>query len=459
MYPQTIDGVISLHPFNPGNSRKSEKGSILIVTIWVVLVLAGLALVFARAMRVEAIATANSISSLKAEEIASGAASFFKARLDETETALKLEGETPYKAIPVGDGCFWLLRPNLGDDDAYYYGIRDEAGKVNLNAAGYEMLMMLPNMTSELAASIIDWRDTDSNLTEGGAESEYYLLLDNPYYCKNSKLETVEEVLLIKGASRQILFGEDLNRNGVLDANENDGDKSDPPDDMDGTLDRGFYDYVTVYSVEPNTDSSGNQRINVTSSQSRRELQTLIQGVNSSIDQWTLNNFFQAYRSFSSVLDFYKKVQSNLGLTTDQFKKIEDSLSGSSDSTVSGLINVNTAPKEVLMCIPGLEETGAEALIRKREADGTDLDSVTWVYDALPEKAAAIGAYITIHSYQYSADMVSASGDGRSFCRNKVVADVTDGFKIVYWKSLKHLGWPLDPEILTKLRAGESSED
>ena len=43
------------------------NGTILIVTIWVVLVLAGLALVFARSMRVAAIVAANDVASLDAE--------------------------------------------------------------------------------------------------------------------------------------------------------------------------------------------------------------------------------------------------------------------------------------------------------------------------------------------------------------------------------------------------------
>ena len=43
------------------------RGTVLIVTIWVVLVLAGLALVFARSMRVAAIVSANHIASLQAE--------------------------------------------------------------------------------------------------------------------------------------------------------------------------------------------------------------------------------------------------------------------------------------------------------------------------------------------------------------------------------------------------------
>ena len=114
-------------------------------------------------------------------------------------------------------------------------------------------------MTAELAASIIDWRDEDSEISPGGAEDEYYLLLSEPYNCKNSELETVDEILLIKGASEELLYGEDTNLNGILDDNENDGDLSDPDDNRNGRLDTGFYDYVTVYSVEENVDSEGGE--------------------------------------------------------------------------------------------------------------------------------------------------------------------------------------------------------
>jgi len=437
-----------------------EGGSILIVTIWVVLVLTGLTLVFARSMRVEAIATANHISSLESEGIARGASNFIRARLNsDDDMDIRLEGETPYEAISVGKGYFWLLRPDLDDDDANYYGIRDESGKINLNEADYEMLMNLPNMTSELAYSIIDWRDSDS-ITDGGAESEYYLLLDSPYYCKDSMLESVEEVLLIKGASLEILFGEDTNRNGVLDPNENDGDESEPDDNRNGQLDRGFYDYVTVYSAEPNENGSGEQRMDLTSRDSRQGLMALLQRIGLSVDQFQIGQFLQMY-NFSSVLDFYMKAQDyNMGLTKDKFKQIENEISISSSDTLRGLVNVNTAPKEVLMCIPGLEESDAETLVRKRNADGTDTGSIAWVAEAIPEKASAIGRYITINSYQYSADIIGVSGDGRSFSRYRMVADTADDeFRIIYWKSLKHLGWPLDQEILKKLRAGETIED
>jgi type II secretory pathway component PulK len=61
-------------------------------------------------------------------------------------------------------------------------------------------------MGAELAASIVDWRDADDEVTSGGAESEYYLLLADPYYCKNAPFETLDELLLVKGATRDLLF-------------------------------------------------------------------------------------------------------------------------------------------------------------------------------------------------------------------------------------------------------------
>ena len=165
----------------------------------------------------------------------------------------------------MGQGYFWILRSNLESDREFDYGLVNESGKINLNSASQEMLQRLPGMTAELAASIIDWRDSDSEVTTGGAEDEYYLLQSNAYHCKNAPLETVDEILLIKGASEELLYGEDTNLNGVLDDCENDGDLSDPPDNRNGRLDAGFYDYVTVYSVEANVDSQGSARVNINS--------------------------------------------------------------------------------------------------------------------------------------------------------------------------------------------------
>jgi DNA uptake protein ComE-like DNA-binding protein len=438
---------------NPLVGRRRQAGTVLIVTIWIVLVLAGLVLVFANSTRVSATVVANNVASIEAECIASGAVEYIMAQLTaskEEGEASTLDSDVPYDAMPVGKGYFWVLRSNLEEDREYEFGLTDEAGKINLNTASQEMLMKLPGMTAELAASIIDWRDEDSEITTGGAEDEYYLLLPDPYNCKNAPLETVDEVLLIKDGTEELLYGEDTNLNGILDDNENDGDDSDPPDNRNGKLDSGFYDYVTVYSSEANVDSEGNARINIADSAARTELQTALEELfDADRAMAILSNVGSSY---ASLLDFFYAS----GMTVDEFDQIADRLTTSSETTIPGLVNINTASKEVLMCLPGLEETDVDALISYRESN-KDLVSVAWVTQVLDRtKATGIGPYITVHSYQYSADIVAVSGNGRAYRRYRAVIDVSGSKpRIIYWKSMTRFGWPLNEEIVTALRKGQ----
>ena len=53
------------------------------------------------------------------------------------------------------------------------------------------------------------------------------------------------------------LYGEDANLNGILDANENDGDTTAPSDNRDGILDCGILEYSTVYTHEPTKMTNG----------------------------------------------------------------------------------------------------------------------------------------------------------------------------------------------------------
>src|SRR6266700_6870174 len=72
-----------------------------------------------------------------------------------------------------------------------------------------------------------------------------------------------------------IILGEDTNRNGVLNANEDDGDASAPRDDQNGQLLAGLREYVTVYSREPATSAAGSRRINITTLNTLQAVQAL----------------------------------------------------------------------------------------------------------------------------------------------------------------------------------------
>ena len=111
--------------------RRRETGTVLIVVMWVVLVLVGLVLALGRSTRVEAMTVANQVAGQQAEAIARGALQVALAAVSERPAAA---AEVPCEAVEVGDGYFWILRPT-GDDRTYGFGIDDEAGKINLNAA------------------------------------------------------------------------------------------------------------------------------------------------------------------------------------------------------------------------------------------------------------------------------------------------------------------------------------
>lgn len=436
--------------------RRPAPGTVLIVTLWILVVLAALVLVLARSMRVEGLCAANRLASEQAAAAEQGAIQYVLASLDGLDGQVPAEADLLCDGVQVGNGAFWLLRPDRDDDSQLAFGLADEAAKINLNTADDQVLSHLPEMTVDLPSAVIDWRDSDDDLTAGGAESEYYLLLADPYECKNAPLETVEELLLVRLASGLLLFGEDTNRNGVLDDHENDADASDPPDDSDGRLDRGIFDLVTVYSREPNAAPDGSPRVNVNEAQSRELARVLSEAV--SDDRLpTIVTRARRGRPFESTLDFYYRT----GLTADEFTVIADRITTVGGRNYTGRLNVNTASKEALLCLPGLEESDVSALLAGRPADAAQSGDIAWVTEALSqEKAVAIGPYITTRSYQFSADIVSISGDGRAFRRCRIVVDATESPPhVVYRQDLTHLGWPLSPDIITTLRTGVLLED
>lgn len=158
-----------------------------------------------------------------------------------------------------------------GPEGAIRYGITPENSKLNLNYASEDQLRrLIEPLLAELGVqnpqvvvdAILDWRDADSAARENGAENEYYHARTPPYNCKNGAFDTIEELLLVRGITAAMLYGEDVNRNGILDANEDDGEESEPLyDNGDGTLNRGIAPYLTVSSVEPDTALDNKPRI------------------------------------------------------------------------------------------------------------------------------------------------------------------------------------------------------
>ena len=73
--------------------------------------------------------------------------------------------------------------------------------------------MALPGMTEDVADAILDWLDTDDEPREFGARSNTTPACRRAYGTKNGPVDTVEELLLVRGVTPQLLFGADINRN------------------------------------------------------------------------------------------------------------------------------------------------------------------------------------------------------------------------------------------------------
>ena len=376
---------------------RNRRGTILIVTMCICFLLAGMVLVFCRSMRVEAIASANQVASVSASAIERGAEQYALAIIDQQKDQVYYNAESTYYGVQVGDGYFFFLRPNYGDDTLPQFGFVDEAGKLNINTATLEMLMRLPGMTDDLAAAIMDWRDEDSDVSNFGAENEYYLALRQPYYCKNGPFEAVEEMLLVRGCTPEVMYGQNYSLQGVMNRDQS---AQNGMFNTDPALARGLYDLLTVYSVEPNTGTTATTA-----------------GANTG----------------------------RTGATNQQTQQPK-----------KGLININTAPRDVLYCLPGIEDSDVTNLLSARSSANITPGDMTWATSALAGKAGAISQYITGTSYQYSADILAVTGNGRGFKHVRVVIDArTSPPKIVFRRDLSDQGWPMDQETLRSLRAGQ----
>jgi type II secretory pathway component PulK len=433
---------------------------------------------------------------------------------------------------PRGGGRFAL--PNvrgLGDGTyALTYGAADESGKINLNAimltdptgqALYNALMMLPNMTEDVADAIVDWVDVDEDPRAAGAEAGDY----SNYRPKNGPVNTLDELLLVRGVTPELLYGSDRNRNGVADPSEAAG----------GTLSQGWSEFLTCYGREPNVDSTGTKRIDLTSD----DLSTVYEQLLPAVPQ-ELADYLIAYRAFTmsavgsgsaptvvstvtvsgggsrsmttvtssggggsqSVTASAEQVTSavqlalSTGLATSKRKpkslfdlvntqitlprapgqpanaptltfpsplnnpeKLKEYLPILLDKTTATpgtelipRININTAPREVLLAIPGMTEELVEDVLSTRS--GLDpLDPATktaaWLVTELDMPAATFNTmsrYVTGTTQTYRVQSIGYFANGGPTARVEAVIDTNQGKpRIVFYRDLTELGRGFEP--------------
>lgn len=450
---------------SPSPQAGRRKGVALLIVLWMMAILTLLMYAFVGDMQVEYSVAGGYADGKKAEQLAWSAIDLACATvLNDTQRWQSLNDTTwatnpdNFYEYPLGDGAFTIFRPVYDDAQTILWGLDDEASKINLNTASKEILLKLPNMTEEIADAILDWRDTDSTPGPSGAESAYYNSLNPPYNCKSQPFETVEELLYVRGITPEILYGEDFNLNGRMEQNENDGDQTWPRDNRDGKLDPGLWQLCTVWSSDANMDADGKNRVNLNTA-TAQQLQDA--GLQPAEAQNILTQ--RLVVPYLSVAQLLGGQGVPVVLTPQRFRQVVDKLSVVDDQRVPGLVNINTAPKQVLLCLPGITEEIAVKIMEYRTTPGNDLSNMGWLLSVVePAVLQRFAQYITCRSYQFRIHAVGRVGTpydpgaGTSgevaerpgaFRRMVAVFDklATPNPRLVYWKDQSKLGMPYDP--------------
>ncbi|WP_197356269.1 type II secretion system protein GspK [Aureliella helgolandensis] len=157
-------------------------------------------------------------------------------------------------------------------------GLASEATATTASSFATNMLLALPGMTEDIADAILDWIDEDDLPRPYGAEfDDYYSQVQTPYKPANGPIESIEQLLLVRGVTAELLFGYDADRNGFLDQAEttrmNNGMMAGAMPGQAATMNMdpnatpppplGWAQYLTLHSMEKNVDAYGLPRINI----------------------------------------------------------------------------------------------------------------------------------------------------------------------------------------------------
>jgi type II secretory pathway component PulK len=505
----------------PAVPKKDRRGVVLIAVLIVTVLLSLAAYQYTDLMTAEYKASSNAVRYAQARAAAESGIIYVATLLADPNMATMVNGNpfdnaTVFQNQPVApndtqrfSSVFSVVSPR--DDDAFNalgprWGVTDEASKININAlimadpTGnmlFNMLMKLPNMTSDIANAIVDWVDADDTVRQstdggqGGAESDYYMSLTPPYKCKNGPIDSIEELLMVRGVTPQLLFGDDINRNGYQDANEN---------ATDGTFNPGWAQYLTMYGREPNKASDGTARIFLNMDTTTTDLPTQfdnltnaigndmavfimlyrikgpyngggggggggggnnakapVQAAISEFDPSTLNlSTAKAGTQISSIYDLFDaqvevaasnpKDPSTIytsPLTTggsnvrDLLPLLLDKTTTSQDTELLGRINVNTATQTILQCLPTLSDTDIQMIMSVRpqfsgmEAPDAIFLTPAWLITEAnfsPARMKTLEKYVTSYTQVYRFQVLGYFESGTGpVVRIEAVVDTNNG--------------------------------
>jgi len=401
-----------------------------------------------------------------------------------------------------------------GNYQGLRYGLTDESSKLNLNTlidrisdtVGQETpLMALPGMTQAIAHSILDWLDADDIPRASGAEADYYASLPQSYQPRNGKLESIEELLLVRGVTPALLFGKDQNRDGSVSDSEASmamvaGGSNTVTTNTVASLDLGWHVYLTIWSNERQvTVGEETSKIDVNGADLQK-LRTELEGVLDAeqaafIIAYRMGDAYSgdqpgellgdrlpnrqggAKRSIESILDLVgarvqvtfpgrpqpSVIRSPFSAEPAEAAGYLDSLQDavSVGSVGAGRINVNQAPYAVLATVQGLDASKISTILAQRMVDPTGANGAqrypTWLFTQgvlTLDEMKLVYPFLTCAGHVYRTQVVGVHAHGIE-SRGDIVIDATQTPpRVVLWRDTTLAGGELGKWLSGGSQAG-----
>jgi DNA uptake protein ComE-like DNA-binding protein len=414
-----LDGSALLEPKPKSVSKlwhsKTSEGSVLVAVLWCLALLSIVVIGVLHTARMDLLVVKNYGDRIQAHYLAVAGIEKAKALLyqdarQRSRSARNHSGELydspdQFRDVRFGRGQFRVSHRGRTDEGGgILFGVSDEESRLNVNNASADELGKLYEMTPDVVAAIMDWRDEDNEVSPGGAESEYYLSLQPPYLPRNGSIQTLRELLMVRGISSELLLGRDGQQNGMLAAEDDS-----PNDTLNDMLDLGWAGLLTVDSSVHNLNASGVERVNIQSAD--EAALTAVKGITQEIARAIVA--YRAQNRFASIADLLDVVaapnRGQPGVPSDPnqpnvqqgggapnpgspggnqsgprvidanlLMDIADDVTIESGSDLPGVVNLNSASLEVLACLPGLNRDLAQAIISYRQSNGF-LPNIAWL--------------------------------------------------------------------------------
>lgn len=489
-----------------------KRGVVLIFVLVVIALLSLAALTFSELMLAEREAAESAARSVQAAALTGSGVDAARWFLAQDEPAQNDDGgwyDNPrrFRAVLVADdddprrrGRFTLVAPAMVDGrrEGVRFGLEDESSRLNLNTVlaaekgkpgtGRAILISLPGMTEPIADAILDWMDADDQTRELGAELEHYAALQPPYAPRNGPMQTVEELLLVRGVTPALLFGVDSNHNGLADPSESDRRSIEGVDNAGGAMDAGWAVYLTLDSRELNVQPDGSPKIDLNQSDMKALYQSLerllgdepatfivafrqygpYQGreKGQSAGAKKLDLSQSASKKLSSVLDLVGvRVQAKfegedqpsvleiafpdeLDQMRQYLPKLMDHVAVDASPTTTGRININQASRTVLATVPEMTPELIDQIVARRQPNPVEADAsmrhATWLLTEGMVKLdmmKKLMPHLCGGGRVFRAQVVGFFDQGGLSERVEVVFDATKSpAAVLFWRQMSHLG-------------------